>query len=172
MRGYVMLYRQVQEDTSRRKTLHSSQVPSKHFQTLLERFSIQFDIYPSFTVIEDPRWRYIKEWGELRLPKIPEDPLSLELKYWVINGLAYHAIAPATEYNRTMLRYVIANHFQRLSTDSPAVSWISGIFCTLLSFTKLSRNKHWRFLLKQLLQWKIQDLKEKEKSLIRDLVSA
>ncbi len=150
--------------------IHSSRIPSRKFQNILERFCIQFDLYPSFIIINAPRRRTLQDWGEVPLPRIPVEELHPDTKYWLLNGLSYHAIAPCSEANRLMLRYVISNLIRRFSTDSPAVSWISGIFCTLLSYTKLSRTDAWEAHVREAIKWNIEVLKEKEKGLLTDFV--
>lgn len=167
-----MSHKRFERRERERKKIHNSRIPSQEFQNIVERFCIQFGLYPSFIIVKNQRKPTIQNWGDIPLPQIPKEEVTPEVKYWLLNGLGYHAILPSTEANRLMIRYVFAEHISRLSTDSPSVSLLSGIFCTLNCYTKLSRNKKWKDMVENLLQWKIRELQEKEKSLLRNFVQS
>lgn len=165
-----MISGRMKEGKTKENRLHSSRVPSPVFQNLLERFCIQYNLYPSFIIISDPDRRFLRKWGQLPLPRIPKEGLHCDTKYWFFVGLGYHAFAPRTEYNRIMLRTVASNLLKNLSTDAPAISWLSGMFCTLLTFTTLSRNEKWENIVQNAISWKARSLEEKKKSVIREFV--
>ena len=137
--------------------VHSSAVPSREFQRILFMISQSYGLYPSFR-ISAPTKSFISEWGEITLPRIPkEDYLHPDEKYFLLIGVGYHSIAPRTEINRLLLRSIVSSIF-RLDWKSPTVSWLSGFFSTLATYTQLSMNKRLHNHVKWALRWIIEVL--------------
>lgn len=125
------------------------EINCSELKEIVDKVSRLYNLFPGFVIkVDSIKSAWYTQWGTILLPEPPEGTkLSDFNKYFLLLGLGYHSILPATELNRLI---ILAAARRTLGNYSSEVHGsLLSVLCLFVIFAKLSNQKYISSIVKE-----------------------
>ncbi|MCR8453836.1 MAG: VWA domain-containing protein [Crenarchaeota archaeon] len=125
------------------------EINCSELREIVDKVSRLYNLFPGFVIkVDSIKSAWYTQWGTILLPEPPEGTKLPDFnKYFLLLGLGYHSILPATELNRLI---ILAAARRTLGNCSSEVHGsLLSVLCLFVIFAKLSNQKHISSIVKE-----------------------
>ncbi|MEM2656379.1 MAG: VWA domain-containing protein [Candidatus Korarchaeota archaeon] len=125
------------------------EINCSELKEIVDKVSRLYNLFPGFVIkVDSIKSAWYTQWGTILLPEPPEGTKLPDFnKYFLLLGLGYHSILPATELNRLI---ILAAARRTLGNCSSEVHGsLLSVLCLFVIFAKLSNQKHISSIVKE-----------------------